>query len=117
MAFHRAVLLTPREGQCELQARQRRTQLMGHVAQQLLLGLEELAQAPRHRVKVGSQEAEIVLPPLESRRDVHVQISRRHLSGRVAQPVDRSDEITGEEEADDGADYECDQQRRRGHAR
>ncbi len=88
---------------------------MGHIAQQLLLGLQEVAQPPGHGVQVGREQAEIILAALEAAGDTHIQISGGQLARDQPQPVDRRHQIARQEETDRPADDQCDRQRGRGH--
>lgn len=67
MALDSRVLLPPRERECQLQPCQWRTQLMRDVPQQLLLQLEQVANAFRHRVEIRGKEAQLIVPAFQFR--------------------------------------------------
>ena len=101
----------PLPGQLEGDAQpgQRGAQLVRDVAQQVLLGGQQLLDPLGHQVEVAAQGGDLVAAPDLFRPDPRRQVASRQPLRRRPQSADRGGQMPGESEADQSADDEGDQ--------
>ena len=91
-----------RERERHPDARERRAQLVGHVAQQRLLVRHERLDPLRHRVEVARERADLVLAAVERPPDARIERAGRERASRLLQPDDRRGEIAREQQGGRG---------------
>ena len=86
------------------QASERRTQLVRHRSQQVLLGRDQGAHVISHRVEVPRQHAELIATPRELLADARLQIAGRERAGARLQALHRVAQVTRERPAHQAAE-------------
>ncbi len=91
--------------------RQRRTQLVGDVVQQVLLRLHQRLELPGHAVAVLGQVDDLVAAPPQARLDAHLEAALGDLAHGLAQPDQRPRQVLAEQQGEERAHQHAGEQR------
>ena len=91
-----------RERERHADARERRAELVRHVAQQRFLRRDQRLDALGHRVEVARQRADLVAAPSERRADARIEGAGGQRAAGLLQPHDRRRHVAREQQRHDG---------------
>ncbi|MCY1435206.1 hypothetical protein D9M71_512920 [compost metagenome] len=98
------------QGQGDAQARQRRAQLVGNVAQQLALAVDQALQARAHAVEVAGQHAQFVAAAGQVAEGFLLVGGLAEVVHGAAQAVQRAGDVERQQQAEDGQHHQRDAQ-------